>query len=48
MKENIQKDVITEINDIEKSLHKYLFEISTITNITSKFKIPIELCITFI
>lgn len=55
MRENIQKDITKEINNIEKeineienSLNKYLFEILTITYITSKFQIPIDLCITII
>lgn len=55
MRENIQKDLINEINEIEKEIieienycNKYLFEISTITYITSNFQIPIDLCITII
>ena len=55
MKENIQKDIIKETNDIEKeitkienSINKYLFEIYTITTISNKYKLPIDLIITLI
>jgi len=55
MKENIQKDIIRETNEIEKeitkienSINKYLFEIYTITTISNKYKLPIDLIITLI